>query len=91
VTLARMTRSGDTNKYRMVAVHGEFVSFGHKKDEEYACASQDNWPHAFVRMDCSADTFIQEVHCNHIHGTYGNYVDELRTFCRAANVEFVLL
>ncbi len=91
VTLARMTRSGDTNKYRMVAVHGEFVSFGAEKDEEYACASQDNWPHAFAKLDCSADTFIQGLHCNHIHGTYGNYVDELRTFCMAANVEFVLL
>lgn len=91
VTLARMTRSKDTNKYKMVVVHGEFVTFGPEKDEEYACASQDNWPHAFAKLDCSAETFIQEMHCNHIHGTYGNYVEELRTFCMASNVEFVLL
>ena len=28
VTLARLTRSGSTTHYKMVAVHGEFVSFG---------------------------------------------------------------
>lgn len=91
VTLARMSRSKDTTRYRMVVIHGEFVSFGPEKDEEYACASQDNWPHAFAKLDCSFETFIEEMHCNHIHGTYGNYVDELRTFCIAADVEFVLL
>jgi L-fucose isomerase len=91
VTLARMTRSKETTKYRMVAMRGEFVDFGAEKNEEYACASQDNWPHAFAKLDCSADTFIKQMHCNHIHGTYGDYIEELRTFCEAADVEFVLL
>jgi hypothetical protein len=29
--------------------------------------------------------------CNHIHGTYGNWVKELEVFCQAAGVEFVKL
>ena len=91
MTLARLTRSKETTKYRMVAMRGEFVDFGAEKNEEYACASQDNWPHAFAKLDCSADNFIKQMHCNHIHGTYGDYIEELRTFCAAADVEFVLL
>lgn len=90
VTLARLTRK-DTNKYRMVVMTGEFFSMGAEKDEEYACKCQDNWPHAFVKMNHTIDTFIREVNCNHIHGTYGDYVDALRAFCYAADIEFILL
>jgi len=90
VTLARLTRTDVTN-YRMVVMTGEFFSMGAEKDEEYACKCQDNWPHAFVKMNHKIDEFIKQVNCNHIHGTYGNYVEALRTFCKAANIEFVLL
>lgn len=91
VTLARMTRSGDTNHYKMVALTGEFITFGAEKDEEYACKCQDNWPHAFVKMNCTIDRFIDQMNCNHIHGTYGNYIEALKAFCKAADIEFVLL
>lgn len=91
VTLARLTRSGDTNQYRMAIVHGEFVSFSAQKDEELACSVQDNWPHAFAKLDCSPETFIDDFHCNHIHGTYGNWVEELKTFCKAAEIEWKVI
>jgi len=29
--------------------------------------------------------------CNHIHGTYGNWVSELQTFCSAAEIECVVV
>ena len=87
VTLARMTRSGDTHRYRMVIVHGEFVSFGEEEDERLACSVQNNWPHAFAKIDCSAETFVENIHCNHIHGTYGNWVEELKVFCEASGVQ----
>jgi L-fucose isomerase len=90
VTLARLTRKG-TDKYRMVVMTGEFFSMGAEKDEEYACKCQDNWPHAFVKMNNTIDAFIKEVNCNHIHGTYGDYVEDLKAFCYAAGVEFILL
>ena len=91
VTLARLTRSGDTNRYRMTVVHGEFVSMGEEKDEEIARGVQDNWPHAYVKLDCSAEAFIDNMNCNHIHGTYGNWVEELRVFCEAADIECVVV
>ncbi|TFG64058.1 MAG: fucose isomerase [Spirochaetales bacterium] len=91
VTLARLARSGSTTHYKLVVVHGEFVSFGAEEDEKLAAIEQDNWPHAFCRFDCDMETFIQGINCNHIHGTYGNWVEELKVFCRAADIEFVLL
>src|SRR5690606_30477894 len=57
VTLARLTRSGDTNRYRMTVVRGEFVSFGDQKNEEIARGVQDNWPHAYAKLTCSPETF----------------------------------
>ena len=91
VTLARFTRSGDTNHYKLTAFHGEFVSFGKKKNEEISCSVQDNWPHTYVKLDCSPESFIDNFNCNHIHGTYGNWIDALKTFCFAADVEFQLV
>lgn len=91
VTLARLTRSGDTNRYRMTISHGEFVTFGAKKNEKIARGVQDNWPHSYARLDCSAEAFVEATNCNHIHGTYGNWVSELQTFCHAADIECVVI
>ncbi len=51
---------------------------------EIAAISQDNWPHAFAKFDCSIETFIQEFNCNHIHGACGDWVRELRWRVRRA-------
>ena len=91
VTLGRITRSGDTNRYRMAIVHGEFVSFGEEEDEKLACGVQDNWPHAFAKIDCSARHFVDNIHCNHIHGTYGNWVEEMKVFCESSGIEYDVL
>ena len=91
ITLARLTRSGDTNKYRMVVMKGEFVSFGEEKDHKIAEGVQDNWPHAYARIECAPEDFIDNMNCNHIHGTYGDWVESLKTFCHAADIECVVL
>jgi len=91
VTLARLTRSGATTHYKLVAVHGQFVTFGDAEDEKLAAIEQDNWPHAFAKYDCDLETFIQAMNCNHIHGTYGNWLGALKVFCDAAGIEFVNL
>jgi L-fucose/D-arabinose isomerase len=49
--------------------------------------SQDNWPHAFARLGCSVDTFISNFHCNHIHGVYGNWLQELELLCPLLDIE----
>ena len=89
--MARMVRSGSSTHYKLVVVHGEFVSFGDKENEKIAAIEQDNWPHAFCKLDCPMEAFLQGLNCNHIHGTYGNWVNELEIFCKAAGVEFSLV
>jgi L-fucose/D-arabinose isomerase len=88
VTLARLTRSD--GGYRMVVVPAEFVDFG-DDNERIAAISQDNWPHAFARFQCSVETFISQFHCNHIHGVYGQWVSELQMICRILNIECTVL
>lgn len=84
VTLARLTRHD--GRYVMTVVPAEFVDFG-ARGHEIAAISQDNWPHAFARFDCSVDTFIGGFHCNHIHGVYGDYVRELELVCGVLGIE----
>jgi L-fucose isomerase len=84
VTLARLTRHD--GRYVMTIVAAEFVDFG-ARNHEIAAISQDNWPHAFARLPCSVDTFIQGFHCNHIHGVYGQWIAELELLCGVLGIE----
>ena len=83
VTLARLTRHD--GRYVMTIVPAEFVDFG-PRNHEIAAISQDNWPHAFARFDCSVDAFIASFHCNHIHGVYGDFVSELELLCSVLDI-----
>ena len=84
VTLARLTRHA--GRYVMTVVPAEFVDFG-ARNHDIAAISQDNWPHAFARFDCSVETFIASFHCNHIHGVYGDHVRELELLCDVLDVD----
>ena len=84
VTLARLTRHA--GRYVMTVVPAEFVDLG-ARSHEVAAISQDNWPHAFARFDCSVETFIANFHCNHIHGVYGDWIAELEAVCRVLGIE----
>ena len=88
VTLGRLTRHD--GEYRMTALRAEFVDFGDRNDE-VAAICQDNWPHAFARFRCSIESFIDNFHCNHIHGVYGDVVRELETACQVLRIPFQLL
>jgi L-fucose isomerase len=84
VTLARLTRRD--GRYLMHIVPAELVDFG-SRSHEIAARTQDNWPHAFARFDCSVDTFISHFHCNHIHGVYGDWVVELEQLCVVLGID----
>jgi L-fucose/D-arabinose isomerase len=84
VTLARLTRHD--GRYVMHVVPAEFEDFV-SRNHEIAALSQDNWPHAFARFDCSVETFIENFHCNHIHGVYGDWVAELEQMCRVLAID----
>ena len=88
VTLARLTRRA--GRYRMVAFRAEFADLGDRK-HEVAAISQDNWPHAFAKFSCTPEAFIQAFNCNHIHGVYGNFTEELKTFCQIKDIDCIVL
>ncbi|KAF2959492.1 L-fucose/L-arabinose isomerase family protein [Thermotoga sp. 38H-to] len=89
VTLGRLTR--EDGRYRFTVVPGEFVDFGEEKNYEIADSIQNNWPHAFLKMETPIDEFLAKYSSNHIHGVYGDYVEEIKTFCEIASIDFVLM
>jgi L-fucose isomerase len=88
VTLARLTRKD--GRYVMRIIKGEFLDFGEEKNEEKARATQIEWPHAFARLKVPVEEFLSSYSSNHIHGVYGDYVEELVHFCKLSGIDFVV-
>ncbi len=86
VTLGRLTRKN--GKYWMAILPAEFLDFGERKNEEKAKATQIEWPHAFARFDVGPEEFLSTYDSNHIHGVYGDYIDELVDFCKVAGIDY---
>ncbi len=86
VTLARLARKN--GKYWMAILPAEFLDFGEDKNEEKAKATQVEWPHAFARLHVTAEEFLSTYDSNHIHGVYGDYVEELVNFCKVAGIDY---
>ncbi|MCF7890840.1 L-fucose/L-arabinose isomerase family protein [Candidatus Bipolaricaulota bacterium] len=75
VTMARLARKDGS--YWLAIVPGEFLEFPSEKAEKKAKATTNEWPHAFARLETSAEEFLSEYGSNHIHGIYGDWVSEL--------------
>lgn len=89
VTLARLARI--SGKYIMTIVPAKIISLPEERAEELARRVQKEWPHAYVRIDASMNDFLHYYPCNHTHGVYGDYVDELIHFCRLKDIEYRVL
>ena len=87
VTLARLARRN--GKYRMVVMKGEIVEVPDM--EKLADEVQKEWPHAYVKLQTDMDTFLEKFPCNHIHGVYGDYVNELVHFCKMKDIDCEVL
>ena len=61
----------------MAIVPGEFVQFSRNVMVKKGSTVTPEWPIAFTRLECSADEFLANFSCNHIHGCYGNWTQEL--------------
>ncbi|MEY8338545.1 L-fucose isomerase [Lachnospiraceae bacterium 62-35] len=48
----------------------------------------EQWPHMYVIPDAPYEKIIEAYDCNHIHGVFGNYVEEIRHFCSLKGIEF---
>jgi len=75
VTLARLARKN--GKYWMAIVPAKFVKFPRKVALQKGSTVTPEWPIAFARLEVSADEFLASFPCNHIHGCYGQWVQEL--------------
>lgn len=87
VTLARLTRR--RGRYWMAALRADFVQFDAQRNHELMEMTQLNWPHAFARLHCPAEAFLNVYSCNHIHGVYGDWMNPLEMACQMAGIEFV--
>lgn len=86
VTLARLARRN--GQYWLAILPGEFLDLPHEEAERKAEATQVNWPHAFARIAVGPDELLAEYDSNHIHGVYGDWVEELTWVARMLGIPY---
>lgn len=89
VTLARLARKGDD--YYLTIVPGEIVHFDEEKMWQLGGTATPAWPVAFTKCSVPAAEFIEKYPCNHIHGVYGDYVEELKNVAKILNIPYQIL
>lgn len=89
VTLARLARNN--GKYVLYIVPAEFVEFDIEKMREMGSKTTKEWPCAFTRLKVSPEKFLNEFPCNHIHGVYGNFIEELKCAADLLDIDIVEL
>lgn len=88
VTLARLARRN--GKYWLAIVPGEFVQFPQKVMRQKGATVTPEWPIAFTKLQCPADFFLSKFPCNHIHGCYGDWTNELQHVAALLGIEAVV-
>ena len=85
ITLARLARK--QGKYWLAIVPAEFIAFPEEKARAKAATTTPEWPHAFARLQVTPAEFLASYPCNHTHGVYGNWVDELLNIAHILGIE----
>ncbi len=75
----------------MTIVPAEIVEFEKEKMAAMGNTTTPAWPVAFTRLSVSAEEFLEKFPCNHIHGVYGDCVEELRLAARLLNMDVQML
>jgi L-fucose isomerase len=86
VTLARLARRN--GQYWLAILPGEFLELPREEAERKAAATQVNWPHAFARLAVGPEELLAEYDSNHIHGVYGDWVEELVWVARMLGITY---
>lgn len=86
VTLARLARR--KGEYWLAIVPAEFIELSREEAERRAAAVQINWPHAYARFRVDPEEFLAEYDSNHIHGTYGDWVEELVWVAKMLGIDY---
>jgi L-fucose isomerase len=88
-TFARLTR--DSGQYRMQVARGAFERYDDATNEALGRQSTFEWPHAFTRLDATADQFLSRFGANHVHAVPGDHVAALQSVCALLDVDFQYL
>ncbi len=89
VTMARLARKQD--KYYLTLVPAEIVQFDQEKMERLGGMATPQWPVAFTKVATPAETFLRYYPCNHIHGVYGDYIEEWKMVAKILGIEVQVL
>jgi L-fucose/D-arabinose isomerase len=84
-TLARLSRA--KGQYEMLIAPAEVVEMPREKLR----ATVWERPHAYLRLLCNRDEFLDAVRSNHIHLVYGDWAEELKETCEILGVRPVEL
>jgi len=85
VTLARLARKD--GRYWLAVGPAEFVEFPREIALQKGSTVTPEWPIAFTRLKVGAGDFLSSFPCNHIHGCYGDWTEELRTVGDLLDIE----
>ncbi|OGR24243.1 MAG: hypothetical protein A2139_11225 [Desulfobacca sp. RBG_16_60_12] len=86
VTLARLGRVA--GKYTCLITTGDALDI---PLEEVAGTFWGFSPHIFIHLDSGYAAFMQELRCNHMHVTYGDYKKQMAELCRMFDVRPILI
>jgi L-fucose isomerase len=85
VTLGRLSRLD--GEYVLLIGSGQTVEYPREKLKEI----NPQHPQSYVRLDCSLQSFLDNLRCNHIHFVFGDFVEELEVACWALGIRPVVL
>ncbi len=85
ITIARLSRVD--GEYVMLIGGGQIIEYPREKLSEI----NPQHPQSYVWMDCTLDTFLENLRCNHVHFVFGNYLEELSVACWAPGIRPIVL
>lgn len=85
VTLARLARRH--GKYHLSLVPAEIVQYDRDEMMRMGSTVTPAWPIAFTKLKVDAEFFLTNFPCNHIHGVYGDCMEEWKAFAMLMGIE----
>ena len=89
-------KPGKVTVARLGRVDGEYtclITTGEVPGCSAATMAKTFWgfsPHTYVRLDSGYAAFLNELRCNHMHLTYGDYKQPMAELCRMFEIEPIL-
>ncbi len=89
ITFARLARKKD--QYYLTVLPAKLVTFEEEEMKRLGDLATPQWPIAFAKLGVSADRFLEEYPCNHIHGVYGDWLEEWKIVAKLLDLPINIL